>query len=81
MKCNIKKILHIFLWIIVVSFIYMKVFMTVDIFTSSIIRLILYFTIGVYVVYIGYTKKALNAKVLGIILIVVAVIDFLFIYI
>lgn len=72
-----KKIFHVSLWIIVIFNIWIKLFMKVDAFTSSVIHLISYSTLGLYAIYTGYSSKELHVKVLGISLIILAALDFL----
>jgi len=72
-----KKIFRVFLWIIGIFNIWIKLFMKVDAFTSSVIHLISYGTLGLYAIYTGYSSKELHVKVLGISLVILAALDFL----
>lgn len=72
----IKKIFHALIWVIVGTYLFMKLFVNPDAFTSSIFHLISYTVIALYAIYTGYSKKELHVQIIGLLLLVLAAADF-----
>lgn len=72
----IKKIFHALMWVIVGTYLFMKLFVNPDAFTSSIFHLISYTVIALYAIYTGYSKKELHVQIIGLLLLVMAAADF-----
>lgn len=64
------------MWVIVGTYLFMKLFMSPDAFTSSIFHLISYTVIALYAIYTGYSKKELHVQIIGLLLLVLAAADF-----